>query len=127
MREALLGPMLEQELSKSKTYRFKTALEAEFFMKVCFNKAMEKCNVFAPPKNIDAAQREIALNKLMTANKVKVEWSKQVLLGEWRKTIFIYKNGELMAFITEPVMKRPSAISTEKYPAWTIRTNVKVC
>ena len=126
MREVLLEPMVEDALKKSKAYRFRNQAEAYLFMKACFKKSLEDCGVFCPPKLPTEAERRIALNKLMTANNVKVERNRQVLMGEWFNALYIFKNGELVSFATEPKHENPSVTSTEKYPAWTVRTNVKL-
>lgn len=126
MLEALIEPMLEVALRRSKAYRFKDRDQAHLFMRVCFKQALEKCNVFAPPKLETEAERQVALNKLMTLNQVRVERNKQMLLGKWWQILFVFKGGELVAFATEPKQEKPSVMSTEKYEAWTVRTNVQV-
>ena len=47
-------------------------------------------------------------------------------MDEWWRVLFVFKNGELVSFTTEPKEEAPSEMSTEKYPAWTVRTNVRV-
>ena len=126
MLEKLIEPMLEDALSKSKAYRFPDQAKAHLFMRVCFKKSLEDCGIFCPPKFKSEIERQLALQKLMTAVKVKVEKNKQILFGKWWSVLFVYKNGELVSFVTDPEMIKPPAMSTEKYPAWTVRTNVKL-
>ena len=126
MLPAVLEPMVEQALSKSKAYRFESQPRAMLFMRVCFKKALEDCGVFCPPKLKTEMERQLVLNKLMGANGVRVERSKRMLFDEWWQGLFIFKAGELVAFATEPKMQKPPAMSTEKYAAYTVRTNVKL-
>lgn len=126
MREVLLEPMVEDALKKSRAYRFKNREQAHLFMRVCFKKSLEDCGVFCPPKLPTEAERQIALNKLMTANQVRVERNRQVLMGDWFNALYIFKHGELVSFTTEPKQEQPSVMSTEKFSAWTVRTNVKL-
>ena len=126
MLEAVLEPMLEQALKKSKAYRFDNQPRAILFMRVCFKKALEDCGVFCPPKLKSEVERQLALKKLMSVANVRVERSKRMLFDEWWQGLFIFKAGELVAFATEPKMQNPPAMSTEKYPAYTVRTNVKL-
>jgi len=121
MREALVEPMLEVALKKSKAYCFPAQHQAYFFMRMCFKKALEDCGVFCPPKLPTEAERQLALNKLMIANGVKVERNRQVLLDEWWNILFIFKRGELVAFATEPKVEKPSLASS-----WMVRTNIKL-
>lgn len=126
MQQALLESMVESALSKSKAYRFDNQPRAMLFMRVCFKKALEDCGIFCPPKLKTEAERQIALKKLMSANGVRVEQSKRVLFDEWWKGLFIFKTGELVAFIAEPKLQKPPFMSTEKYSAYTVRTNVQL-
>ena len=125
MLESTIEPMLEVALKKSKAYRFSDQAKAHLFMRVCFKKSLEDVGVFAP-KFKSEVERQLALQKLMTAARVKVEKNKQVLFGKWWSVLFVYKNGELVSFVTDPEMMKPPAMSTEKYSAYTVRTNVKL-
>lgn len=124
MLKSAIEPMLEVALKKSKAYRFPDQAKAHLFMRVCFKKSLEDCGVFAPPKFKSEVERQLALQKLMTAARVKVEKNRQVLFGKWWNVLFVYKNGELVSFVTDPEMIKAPAMSTEKYPAYTVRTNV---
>lgn len=126
MHQALLESMMEPALSKSKAYRFDNQPRAMLFMRVCFKKALEDCGVFCPPKLKTETERQLALKKLMSANGVRVERSKRMLFDEWWQGLFIFKAGELVAFATEPRIQKPSAMSTEKYLAYTVRTNIRL-
>lgn len=126
MQQVLLESMLEQALSKSKAYRFDNQPRAMLFMRVCFKKALEDCGVFCPPKLKTEVDRQLALKKLMSANGVRVERSKRMLFDEWWQGLFIFKAGELVAFATEPKLQKPPVMSTEKYSAYTVRTNVRL-
>lgn len=126
MLEKTIEPMLEVALKKSKAYRFQDKAGAYLFMRVCFKKSLENCGVFCPPKFKSEVERQLALQKLITAASVKVEKNRQVLFGEWWNVLFVYKNGELVSFVTDPEMIKPPAMSTEKYPAYTVRTNVQL-
>lgn len=126
MQEKLIEPMLEVALKKSKAYRFPDQAKAFWFMRLCFKKSLEDCGVFSPPRFKSEAERLITLQKLMTDAKVKVEKNKQILFGEWWSVLFIYKRGELVSFVTDPAMVKPPAMSTERYPAYTVRTNVRL-
>lgn len=126
MLESTIEPMLEVALKKSKAYRFPDQSKAHLFMRICFKKSLEDCGVFCPPKFKSEVERQLALQKLMTAAKVKVEKTKQILFGEWWQLLLVFKNGELVSFVTDPEMTKPPAMSTEKYPAYTVRTNVKL-
>ena len=126
MLETVLEPMLEQALRKSKAYRFDDQPRAMLFMRVCFKKALEDCGVFCPPKLKTEVERQLALKKLMSANNVRVERSKRMLFDEWWQGLFIFKAGELVAFATEPKIQKSPTMSMEKYPAYTVRTNVRL-
>jgi len=126
MLQTVLEPMVEQALKKSKAYRFENQPKAVLFMMVCFKKALEDCGVFCPPKLKNEVERQLELKKLMSANGVRVERSKRILFDEWWQALFIFKAGELVAFVTEPKMQNPPAMSTEKYSAHMVRTNVRL-
>lgn len=126
MREVLLEPMLDDAIAKSKAHRFTSQNEAHWFMRVCLKVALERCNVFCPPKSPNEIERQKALNQLCTANNVRIERNRQMLRGEWWNAIYVFKAGELVAFIAEPQERKPAPTATDKYPAWTVRTNVKL-
>lgn len=126
MQESLIEPMLEVVLRESRAYRFPDQAKAHLFMRVCFKKSLEDVGVFCPPRFKSEVERQLSLQKLMTAAKVKVEKNRQVLFDKWWNVLFVYKNGELVSFVTDPEMMKPPAMSTEKYSAYTVRTNVKL-
>jgi len=121
--------MLERCYKQSDSFDFRSVRECQRFIAECMKATLSKFGVDlsagADPNEVDAAMKK---------NGVKVEHRTKYPPAEaWKAGIYIYKNSELVAFISHPAVREKQKLisltgqtTNPAHAPFHVRTNCKV-
>lgn len=121
--------MLERCYKKSDHYDFKTVYQCQRFIAECLRATLKKFGI-----EISGAANPAAVDAAMRTHGVKVEHRLDYHGDDqWKKGLYIYKDSELVAFISHPLKERkqtlvslPGRILNPGHTPFRVYTNCKV-
>jgi len=111
--------MLEHNLDRNaKDHTAKTPIEAFGIVRDLLDKTLKKAGV-----DISEDSTEAAVDSLLEKTNVKVEHRSHYQEDDtWRNGVYIYKGMDLLGFISEPLVKRPSVFELDRTPYVVVRS-----
>ena len=77
---------------------------------------------------VDLVQKKMDQNKIQVENRSRDEYGQPFYKGDqaWRNGLYIFKAGELVAFVSIPMSEKPSPLAPDQTIRPFIVTNAKV-
>lgn len=120
--------MAKYAVKNSEPKEFRLEEMAKMYRRVCVKMTLERCGVTyikgMPP---DRYQKKMDAAKIVVENREKDPWGRPFYKGEnaWRNGVYVFKNGELVAFISIPQEEIPSQFAINRKKRWIVHTNAK--
>lgn len=110
--------MLEHNLNRNaKDYTASSPMEAFSIIRRLLDKTLKKAGV-----DISKDSSEDAVDALLKKTNVRVEHRVHYQADDvWRNGVYVYKAMDLLGFISEPLLKRPSAFDLNMTPYVVVR------
>ncbi len=111
--------MLEHNLDKNaEDHKAKSPKEAFDIIQQLLDKTLKRAGV-----NISEDSSADVVDSLLKKTNVKVEHRSHYQEDDtWRNGVYIYKGMDLMGFISEPLVKRPSVFELDRTPYVVVRS-----
>ena len=115
--------MAKYAVKNSKRYVFSNFKTAQAFMGKCVQITLNRCGLMIL-EGMPAEQ----VQKKMDKAKIQVENRAGLYRGEdtWRNGLYIFKAGELVAFVSVPFTQTPSPLAIDRSIKISVVTNAKV-
>ncbi len=121
--------MVKDAVKNAKRYFFEDANQAMAFVGKCVQTTLNHCGLLIlEGMKAELVQKKMDKKKIIVENRSK-KWSGQPFYtGEdaWRNGLYIYKSGELVAFISSVSMEKPSPIAINQDLRPFVITNARV-
>ena len=121
--------MAKDAIKNANRYFFKDAQQALAFVGKCVQTTLNHCGLLIL-ENMPAelVQKKMDKEKIIVENRTKNHFGQPFYAGEdaWRNGLYIYKAGELVAFISSVSMEKPSPIKINQNTNPFVITNAKV-
>ncbi len=122
--------MLKYAVKNSKRYFFDSPLHAQAFMGRCVQMTLNRCGCMI----LEGMPGEY-VQKSMDKNKIQVENRSKNPVGHglfyqgneaWKNGLYIFKAGELVAFVSIPMVEQPSKMAINQILRPFVVTNAKI-
>lgn len=124
--------MAEDAMKNSKPHSYPSLNQAMAFRAECYRAAIRHCcgADIGGGMSPELAQKMMDKAKVVPEARVKDRHGGPggFYKGEdiWRNGVYIFKDGVLVAFISEPIIETPSQFAVDRSKKYTIHTNAKV-
>lgn len=115
--------MAKYAVKNAKRYFFTTPVKAQAFMGKCIQMTLIRCGlIIEPGMPADLVQGR------MEANKIQIENRNGLYHGDdiWKSGLYIFKEGELVAFVSLPMQEQPSQFAIDRTPKIFVITNAVI-